>query len=80
MALNQTDKNEIEKIVKKEIKSFLDSSTLKQLENKMVELIVSELKKGTVNKEVKTIVTKSLQDFYEYLFNSRNVWGDRLKR
>lgn len=80
MALNQTDKNEIEKIVKKEIKSFLDSSTLKQLENKMVDLIVSELKKGTVNKEVKTIVTKSLQDFYEYLFNSRNVWGDRLKR
>lgn len=80
MALNQTDKNEIEKIVKKEIKSFLDSSTLKQLENKMVDLIVRELKKGTVNKEVKTIVTKSLQDFYEYLFNSRNVWGDRLKR
>lgn len=80
MAFNQTDKNEIEKIVKKEIKSFLDSSTLKQLENKMVDLIVSELKKGTVNKEVKTIVTKSLQDFYEYLFNSRNVWGDRLKR
>lgn len=80
MALNQTDKNEIEKIVKKEIKSFLDSSTLKQLENKMVDLIVSELKKGTVNKEVKTIVTKSLQDFYEYLFNSRNIWGDRLKR
>ena len=31
MAFNQSEKNEIEKIVKKEIKSFLDSNTIKQL-------------------------------------------------
>jgi hypothetical protein len=80
MAFNQTEKNEIEKIVKKEIKGFLESNTLKQFETKLIDIISSEVKKGGMNKDIKLIVTKSLQDFYEYLFTSRNIWGDRLKR
>ena len=80
MAFNQSEKNEIEKIVKSEIKSFLDSNTLKQFETKLIDIISSEIKKGGINKDIKLIVTKSLQDFYEYLFTSRNIWGDRLKR
>jgi len=80
MAFNQTEKNEIEKIVKSEIKSFLDSNTLKQFETKLIDIISSEIKKGGINKDIKLIVTKSLQDFYEYLFTTRNIWGDRLKR
>jgi hypothetical protein len=80
MAFNQSEKNEIEKIVKSEIKSFLDSNTLKQFETKLIDIISSEIKKGGINKDIKLIVVKSLQDFYEYLFTSRNIWGDRLKR
>ncbi len=80
MAFNQSDKNEIEKIVKKEIKGFLESNTLKQFETKLIDIISSEVKKGGINKDIKLIVTKSLQDFYEYLFTSRNIWGDRLKK
>jgi len=80
MAFNQSEKNEIEKIVKKEMKEFLDSNTLKQFETKLIDIISSEVKKGGINKDIKLIVTKSLQDFYEYLFTSRNIWGDRLKR
>ena len=80
MAFNQSEKNEIEKIVKSEIKSFLDSNTLKQFETKLIDIISSEIKKGSINKDIKLIVVKSLQDFYEYLFTSRNIWGDRLKR
>ena len=80
MAFNQTEKNEIEKIVKKEVKGFLESNTLKQFETKLIDIISSEVKKGGINKDIKLIVTKSLQDFYEYLFTSRNIWGDRLKR
>ena len=34
MAFNQTEKNEIEKIVKKEVKEALESNTLKQFETK----------------------------------------------
>ena len=80
MAFNQSEKNEIEKIVKKEVKEFLESNTLKQFETKLINIISSEVKKGGINKDIKLIVTKSLQDFYEYLFTSRNIWGDRLKR
>ncbi|CAB4129758.1 hypothetical protein UFOVP117_91 [uncultured Caudovirales phage] len=80
MAFNQTEKNEIEKIVKKEVKEFLESNTLKQFETKLINIISSEVKKGGINKDIKLIVTKSLQDFYEYLFTTRNIWGDRLKR
>lgn len=80
MAFNQSEKTEIEKIVKKEVKDFLDSNTLKQFENKLIDIISTEVKKGGINKDIKLIVTKSLQDFYEYLFTSRNIWGDRLKR
>jgi ribosomal 50S subunit-associated protein YjgA (DUF615 family) len=80
MAFNQSEKNEIEKIVKSEIKSFLDSNTLKQFENRLVDIISTEVKKGGINKDIKLIVTKSLQDFYEYLYTTRNIWGDRLKR
>jgi hypothetical protein len=80
MAFNQSEKNEIEKIVKKEVKGFLESNTLKQFETKIIDIISSEVKKGGINKDIKLIVTKSLQDFYEYLFTSRNIWGDRLKR
>jgi hypothetical protein len=80
MAFNQSEKNEIEKIVKKEVKGFLESNTLKQFETKLIDIISSEVKKGGMNKDIKLIVTKSLQDFYEYLFTTRNIWGDRLKR
>ncbi len=34
MALSQSEKKEIETIVKKEIKDFLNSNTLKQFEDK----------------------------------------------
>ena len=53
MAFNQSEKNEIEKIVKKEVKGFLDSSTLKQFETKLIDIISSEVKKGGINKDIK---------------------------
>ena len=36
MALSNSDKREIEVMIRKEIKDFLDSNTLKQFENKMI--------------------------------------------
>lgn len=79
MAFNQTEKNEIEKIVKSEIKSFLDSQTVKQFENKMLDLISKEIEKGKLGKNVKEIVVKSFRDFYEYLWMSRSTWSDKIK-
>ena len=63
MAFNQTEKNEIEKIVKSEIKSFLDSQTVKQFENKMLDLIAKEIERGKLEKNVRELVVKSFRDF-----------------
>jgi hypothetical protein len=80
MAFNQSEKNEIEKIVKKEIKSFLDSNTIKQFEEKMIELLLKDIKKGKSEKEIKNIISKSMMDFYEYLWFNKSTWMDKIKR
>ena len=80
MAFNQSEKNEIEKIVKSEIKSFLDSQTVKQFENKMLDLIAKEIERGKLEKNVRELVVKSFKDFYEYLWMNRNTWESKLKR
>ena len=80
MAFNQSEKNEIEKIVKKEVKEFFESNTLKQFEEKIIELLVKDIKKGKSEKEIKNIISKTMLDFYEYLWNNRSVWSDKIKR
>jgi hypothetical protein len=80
MAFNQSEKNEIEKIVKKEVKGFFESNTLKQFEEKIIELLVKDIKKGKSEKEIKNIISKTMLDFYEYLWNNRSVWSDKIKR
>jgi hypothetical protein len=80
MAFNQSEKNEIEKIVKKEIKGFFESNTLKQFEEKIIELLLKDIKKGKSEKEIKNIISKTMLDFYEYLWNNRSVWSDKIKR
>jgi len=80
MAFNQSEKNEIEKIVKKEIKSFLDSNTIKQFEEKMIELLLKDVKKGKSEKEIKNIISKSMMEFYEYLWFNKSTWMDKIKR
>ena len=67
MAFNQSEKNEIEKIVKSEIKDFLDSQTIRQFENKMIDLIAKEIERGKLEKNVRELVVKSFKDFYEYM-------------
>ena len=79
MALTATDKKEIEKIARDENKSFLGSSTMKQMEEKMIDLIVKELKKGKAEKEVKDLVIRMMREFYQTMWVQRSVWEPRLK-
>ena len=80
MAFNQTEKNEIEKIVRKEIKSFLESNTVRQLEEKMIDLLLKDIQKGKSEKEIKNIISKSLLNFYDYLWYNKSVWMDKVKK
>lgn len=79
MALTATDKKEIEKIARDEVKKFLNSTTLKQFEEKMVDLIVKEIKRGKAEKEIKELVVKMMREFYQVMWVQRSVWEPRLK-
>ena len=74
MALTQADKREIETLIKKEIKDFLGSSTAKQFEDKLVERISKEMKKGKLEKDVKELIIKSFREFYTIMYQQRNFW------
>ena len=80
MAFNQSEKNEIEKIVKKEVRDFLESQTVRQFENKMIDLINKEIEKGKLEKNVRDLIAKSMKDFYEYLWMNRSTWESKIKK
>lgn len=79
MALSDTDKKEIERMVRKEIKDFLDSSTLKQFENKMIDLIRQEIQRGKISGDVNDIVVKIMREFYKIMWTRRSFWEPTLK-
>lgn len=79
MALTNTDMKEIEVLVRKEIKQFLDSQTLRQFEDKMLDKIAKEIKRGKLEGEVKDLVVKMFREFYQFMWMNRSYWEPRLK-
>jgi hypothetical protein len=79
MALTQADKREIETLIKKEIKDFMGSSTAKQFEDKLVERISKEMKRGKLEKDVKELIIKSFREFYTIMYQQRSFWESKFK-
>ena len=79
MALSNSDKNEIERMVRKEIKDFLDSNTLKQFEDKMIQTIQKEIQRGKLQGDVNDIVVKIMREFYKIMWTRRSFWEPTLK-
>ena len=79
MALSQADKREIESLIKKEIKDILGSSTAKQFEDKLLERISKEMKRGKLEKDVKDLIIKSFREFYTIMYQQRSFWESKFK-
>ena len=79
MALTATDKREIETMIRKEIRSFMDNNTLKQFEDKLMDRITREIKRGKLTGEVKDITLKMFREFYQFMWTNRSYWESRLK-
>lgn len=79
MALSNSDKKEIEVMVRKEIKDFLDSNTLKQFEDKMIQTIQKEIQRGKLQGDVNDIVVKIMREFYKIMWTRRSFWEPSLK-
>jgi hypothetical protein len=79
MALTTTDKKEIETIIRKEIRSFMDNNTLKQFEDKLLDRIGREIKRGKLEGDVKDITLRMFREFYQFMWMNRSYWEPRLK-
>jgi len=79
MALTQSDKREVESIVKKEIKDFFGSNTYKQFEDKMIDRISKDIKRGKIEGDIKDLVIKSFREFYTIMYQQRHVWESKFK-
>lgn len=79
MALSETDKREIEVMVRKEIKDFLNSNTLNQFENKLIDLVRKEIQRGKIQGDINEIVTKIMREFYMIMWTKRSFWEPQLK-
>ena len=79
MALTASEKNEIEVIVRKEIKNFMGQSTMKQYEDKLIEKIGREIKRGKLEGDIKDITLRMFREFYQFMWMNRSYWEPRLK-
>jgi hypothetical protein len=79
MALTSTEKNEIEVMIRKEIRNFMDNNTIKQFEDKLLDRISKEIKRGKLEGDVKDITLRMFREFYQFMWMNRSYWEPRLK-
>ena len=79
MALTSTDKKEIETMVRKEIRDFMNASTVKQFEDKLMDQIKKEIKRGKLEGDIKDITLRMFREFYQFMWRNRSYWEPRLK-
>jgi len=60
MALTTSDTREIETLIRKEIKSFMNNNTIKQFEDHLMDKIQKEIKRGKLEGEVKEITFQQI--------------------
>jgi len=79
MALTQSEKKEMETLIRKEIKNFMDGNTIKQFEDKFMDKIIKDMKRGKLEDEVKDITLRMFREFYQFMWMNRSYWEPRLK-
>lgn len=79
MSFTSSEKKEIETIIRKEIKDFLGSSTVKQLEDKLIEKVQREVKSGKLSGDVKDIMLKLFKKFYENMYMNYSYIEGKLR-
>jgi len=79
MGLTQADKNDIEIMIRKEIKDFLGSTTINQFEKKIIDKIQDEIRRGKITKDVSEIVAKVMKEFYKIIWTRRSFLEPTLK-
>ena len=79
MAFTSTEQKEIEVMIRKEIRSFMENNTIKQFEDKLLDRISREIKRGKLEGDVKDITLRMFREFYQFMWMNRSYWEPRLK-
>ena len=79
MALSQGEKKEIEVLIRKEIKDFLSSNTVKQFDDKLIDRVSKELHRGKLEKDIKDLIIKSFREFYTIMYQQRSFWENKFR-
>jgi hypothetical protein len=76
MPLTDQDKKEIEKIAKKEIKDFLDTT---QAHNIVIKVIQKELGTKNIDDKIVDLSTKVVVELFKTLWQKKSFWEGPLK-
>jgi hypothetical protein len=79
MALTNSEVKEIEVMIRKEIRNFMDNNTVKQFEDKLMDKISKEIKRGKLEGDIKDITLRMFREFYQFMWMNRSYWEPRLK-
>lgn len=79
MALTNSEIKEIETVIRKEIKNFMQSNTIKQFEEKMFDKIQKEIKKGKLEEEIKELTIRMFKEMYHFMWTNKSHWETKLK-
>jgi len=76
MALTDTDKKEIQSIVKREVKEFLDTT---QAHNIVIKVIQKELGTRNIDDKIVDLSTKVVVELFKTLWQRKSFWESSLK-
>ena len=79
MALTSSEVKEMEVVVRKEIKNFMGNNTVKQFEDKLMDRIQKDIKRGKLEGDIKDITLRMFREFYQFMWMNRSYWEPRLK-
>lgn len=76
MALTDQDKREIERITKKEISSFLDSTNAEKI---VIKIIQKELGTKKIDDKIVDLSTKVVVELFKTLWQRKSFWESGLR-
>jgi hypothetical protein len=76
MAISNSDKLEIEKIVRKEMKDFLDTTNA---HNVVIKVIQKELGTRNIDDKIVDLSTKVVVELFKTLWQRKSFWETSLK-
>lgn len=76
MAISSSDKNEIQTIARREMKSFMDST---QAHNVVIKVIQKELGTRRIDDKIIDLSTKVVVELFKTLWQRKSFWESALK-